>query len=140
MTNKLIAAAVVAGGIFLSNPQANAASDEAPAMNMMFLPQLPMICVKYTSNPDRRVYASKWADGVMSGMNMARLLSGLDSRNLAGAASGEAIMEYCKAHPYKDFLFAVADLYNSLPVVQGTAASFERVYGAVYGIKPGPPR
>ena len=139
MSRKLVVLVLAVGLLSISRAPTLAA-DEKPAINMMFLPQLPMLCVKYTSDPERRVYASKWADGVMSGMNMARLVSGLDSRDLAGAASGEAIMEYCKTHPYKDFLFAVADLYNSLPVVKGTAASFERVYGVVYGIKPGVPQ
>jgi hypothetical protein len=59
-----------------------------------------------------------WAQGFMSGLNMAAPHAGRQARNLKAITTEEQevrIRSYCDQHPGADYIDAVIDLYGSLP-------------------------
>lgn len=59
-----------------------------------------------------------WAQGFMSGLNMAAPHAGRDARNLKAITTEDQearLRSYCDQHPSGDYIDAVIDLYVSLP-------------------------
>jgi hypothetical protein len=66
-----------------------------------------------------------WAQGFMSGLNMAGPRAGHEARNLKAIAVEEQearLRSYCDQHPGGDYIDAVIDLYGSLPRIPKVAA------------------
>ncbi len=59
-----------------------------------------------------------WAQGFMSGLNLAAPHAGREARNLKAITTEEQearLRSYCDQHPGADYIDAVIDLYGSLP-------------------------
>jgi hypothetical protein len=61
-----------------------------------------------------------WAQGFMSGLNMASAVQNGVDRDLGGTAADMSaqkihIRSFCDSHPLVQYGLAVLDLYNSLP-------------------------
>ena len=75
----------------------------------------------YTSNPSMAedIYFT-WAQGFMTGLNMASAANTGVYRSIEGTRAGMVaqkvrVRSYCDIHPLAQYLSAVLDLYNSLP-------------------------
>jgi hypothetical protein len=75
----------------------------------------------YASNPSMAedIYFT-WAQGFMSGLNMASAVQNGVDRNLGGTSADMSaqkvrIRSFCDSHPLAQYGLAVIDLYNSLP-------------------------
>jgi hypothetical protein len=71
-----------------------------------------------------------WARGFMSGLNLMRLVSGLNSKQLSSTPAADQIERmraYCVAHPNELYMVAVHDLFDSLPELPGSAGTFGRM-------------
>ena len=83
--------------------------------------------------PVNEIIFYSWAQGFISAANRSRLMQGGDSVNV-GAISQEAqrrqLRTYCRAHPLTEYMFAVADLINSMPTNPGSAAAAEAFEGS----------
>jgi hypothetical protein len=67
-----------------------------------------------------------WAQGFMSGLNMAGPHAGREARNLKAITTEDQearIRSYCEQHPNEDYIDAVIDLYGSLPRIPKVAGS-----------------
>ncbi len=67
-----------------------------------------------------------WAQGFMSGLNMAAPHAGREARNLKAMTveDQEAKLRfYCDQHPSGDYIDAVIDLYGSLPRIPKVTGS-----------------
>ena len=73
----------------------------------------------FRQNPDQTsAMMLSWAQGYMSGLNVAGAASGRDVRDLAGIKTKDQeweIRNYCDQHPMSDLATAVMKLYISLP-------------------------
>ena len=73
----------------------------------------------FRQNPDQTsAMILSWAQGYMSGLNVAGGASGRDVRDLAGMKTKDEereIRNYCDQHPMSDLATAVMQLYISLP-------------------------
>jgi hypothetical protein len=75
----------------------------------------------YASNPSMAedIYFT-WAQGFMSGLNMASAVYTGSARNFEGTraemlAEKIRVRSYCDTHPLAQYLSAIIDLYNSFP-------------------------
>ena len=69
-----------------------------------------------------------WAQGFMSGLNMARLIAGDDARDLQHFEPIDIDHQtrvYCEQHPKDGYDFAVQNVYRNRPLVTGSAALFQ---------------
>ena len=76
----------------------------------------------FRQDPDQTsVMMFTWAQGYMSGLNVAGGASGREVRDLAGMNTKDeewAILNYCDQHPMSDLATAVMDLYKTLPTAK----------------------
>ena len=76
----------------------------------------------FRQNPDQTsVIVFSWAQGYMSGLNVAGGASGREVRDLSGMTTKDeesAIQNYCEEHPMSDLATAVMDLYKTLPTAK----------------------
>ena len=75
----------------------------------------------YTSDPSTAedIYFT-WAQGFMSGLNLASAANTGMYRSIEGTPAGMVaqklrVRSYCDAHPLAQYLSAIMDLYNNLP-------------------------
>lgn len=67
-----------------------------------------------------------WAQGYMSGVNLAQLMRGIDSKNLNAVSIEDEKKElrgYCNNHPTAPYSVAVIVLFKTLPDIPGSAQS-----------------
>lgn len=58
-----------------------------------------------------------WLDGFLSGMNIAAIMKGEQTRNLGERDSRERLLHsYCDSHPLQDVGQAAVNIYRSLPL------------------------
>jgi hypothetical protein len=73
----------------------------------------------FSQNPDQTsAMIFSWAQGYMSGLNVAGAASGREVRDLAGMNTKDeewVIRNYCDRHPMSDLGTAVMALYKTLP-------------------------
>ncbi len=76
----------------------------------------------FRQNPDQTsAMTFSWAQGYMSGLNVAGGASGREVRDLAGMNTKDeelVIRNYCGQHPMSDLATAVMGLYKTLPTAE----------------------
>jgi hypothetical protein len=76
----------------------------------------------FSQNPDQTsAMMLSWAQGYMSGLNVAGGASGREVRDLAGMNTKDeesVIRNYCDQYPMSDLATAVMDLYKTLPTAK----------------------
>jgi hypothetical protein len=76
----------------------------------------------FRQNPDQTsAMIFTWAQGYMSGLNVAGGASGREVRDLAGMNTKDeewVIRNYCDQYPASDLATAVMDLYKTLPTAK----------------------
>jgi hypothetical protein len=73
----------------------------------------------YQGNPENaELVFFSWAQGFMSGLNMAAMASQTRTRDLAGITIDQkrALRTYCANNPIKNYMDGVIEYYRKLPV------------------------
>jgi hypothetical protein len=75
---------------------------------------------EYAKNPHEiENYYFNWAQGYMTGRNLSYSYEDWRQLNAISVERQERkLRDYCDAHPLKQFVDAVSDLYDSLPYAQ----------------------
>jgi hypothetical protein len=87
------------------------------------------------TNPNLDKIALAWGLGMMSGLNTARLLSGLDSRSADNSAATHAaitaaMIQYCELHPEDAYSFGITwQVYRNRPLIPGSQEAWQRRRG-----------